>query len=217
MSEAPRLIDEPVDIAWALRNAASSGGFLPLMPVAAISMSSAAELESRLIEMGFVEGAQRGNPSRRHVRQGSDRRPRRQRDGRHPPPRSDGHHGCLTHAMHRLPLPLRCNLALVGTPNSGKTSLFNALTGSRQQVAQLSRGHRRRKEDPADSDAGGAGRSRLLDLPGTYSLRGRSPDEEITRDSRVRRRLANETIPDLHRLRRRRDQPAAQPPSGCWN
>jgi len=30
------------------------------------------------------------------------------------------------------------NLALVGTPNSGKTSLFNALTGSRQRAAKLS-------------------------------------------------------------------------------
>src|SRR3569623_3692133 len=72
------------------------------------------------------------------------------------------------------------HLALVGTPNSGKTSLFNALTGSRQKVAIYPGGSVERKEGFFVTPLGRLGS--LVDLPGTYSLRGRSPDEEITRD-----------------------------------
>ena len=83
---------------------------------------------------------------------------------------------------------------LVGTPNSGKTALFNALTGSRQKVANYPGVTVERKIRRAAH----AGRPRvnLIDLPGTYSLRARSPDEEITRDV-VLGRLAAETPPDL--------------------
>ncbi|ABE38296.1 ferrous iron transport protein B [Rhodopseudomonas palustris BisB5] len=86
------------------------------------------------------------------------------------------------------------NLALVGTPNSGKTSLFNALTGSRQKVANYPGVTVERK---AGVFATPAGRTvSLVDLPGTYSLRGRSPDEEITRDI-VLGRYPDEVVPDL--------------------
>jgi len=70
--------------------------------------------------------------------------------------------------------------ALVGTPNSGKTALFNALTGSRQKVANYPGVTVERKAGVLQTAAGH--RIDLVDLPGTYSLRGRSPDEEITRD-----------------------------------
>ena len=70
--------------------------------------------------------------------------------------------------------------ALVGTPNSGKTALFNALTGSRQKVANYPGVTVERKAGTLQTAAGH--RIDLVDLPGTYSLRGRSPDEEITRD-----------------------------------
>ena len=70
--------------------------------------------------------------------------------------------------------------ALVGTPNSGKTALFNALTGSRQKVANYPGVTVERKGGSLQTAAGH--RIDLVDLPGTYSLRGRSPDEEITRD-----------------------------------
>jgi len=83
--------------------------------------------------------------------------------------------------------------ALVGTPNSGKTALFNALTGSRQKVANYPGVTVERKAGVFQTASGH--RVNLVDLPGTYSLRGRSPDEEITRDV-VLGRLANET-PDL--------------------
>ncbi|MBN8935069.1 MAG: ferrous iron transporter B [Rhizobiales bacterium] len=84
--------------------------------------------------------------------------------------------------------------ALVGTPNSGKTALFNALTGSRQKVANYPGVTVERKSGVFRTASGH--RVNLVDLPGTYSLRGRSPDEEITRDA-VLGRIANETAPDL--------------------
>jgi ferrous iron transport protein B len=86
------------------------------------------------------------------------------------------------------------HFALVGTPNSGKTALFNALTGSRQKVANYPGVTVERKAGVLQTPSGH--RVHLIDLPGTYSLRGRSPDEEITRDV-VLGRLASETAPDL--------------------
>jgi len=86
------------------------------------------------------------------------------------------------------------HFALVGTPNSGKTALFNALTGSRQKVANYPGVTVERKAGVLQT-AGGH-HVHLVDLPGTYSLRGRSPDEEITRDV-VLGRIASETVPDF--------------------
>jgi ferrous iron transport protein B len=86
------------------------------------------------------------------------------------------------------------HLALVGTPNSGKTSLFNALTGSRQKVANYPGVTVERKEGFFVTPLGR--QVSVVDLPGTYSLRGRSPDEEITRDF-VLGRAAGESPPDL--------------------
>jgi ferrous iron transport protein B len=86
------------------------------------------------------------------------------------------------------------HLALVGTPNSGKTSLFNALTGSRQKVANYPGVTVERKEGSFVTPLGR--QVALVDLPGTYSLRGRSPDEEITRDM-VLGRTPGEALPDL--------------------
>jgi len=85
-------------------------------------------------------------------------------------------------------------VALVGNPNSGKTALFNALTGSRQKVANYAGVTVERKEGVATSPAGRS--LYILDLPGTYSLRARSPDEAVTRDA-VLGRLAGETPPDV--------------------
>ncbi|HWU14383.1 MAG TPA: FeoB small GTPase domain-containing protein, partial [Caulobacter sp.] len=85
-------------------------------------------------------------------------------------------------------------LALVGNPNSGKTALFNALTGSRQKVANYAGVTVERKEGVLTLP-GGRG-AHVLDLPGTYSLRARSPDEVVTRDA-VLGKLAGETAPDV--------------------
>ncbi len=85
-------------------------------------------------------------------------------------------------------------IALVGNPNCGKTALFNALTGSRQKVANYPGVTVERKEGWFVTPAGHT--VQVLDLPGSYSLRGRSPDEEVTRDV-VLGRLPGEAMPDL--------------------
>ena len=84
-------------------------------------------------------------------------------------------------------------IALVGNPNSGKTALFNALTGSRQKVANYAGVTVERKEGVLTTPAGR--QMRVLDLPGTYSLRARSPDEVVTRDA-VLGKLDGEVAPE---------------------
>ena len=71
-------------------------------------------------------------------------------------------------------------LALVGNPNCGKTALFNLLTGSHQKVANYAGVTVERKEGKLITPTGKA--LRVLDLPGTYSLNPRSPDERVTHD-----------------------------------
>lgn len=74
-------------------------------------------------------------------------------------------------------------IAIAGNPNSGKTTLFNALTGSRYQVGNY----------PGVTVEKREGRIRLQelehctieDLPGLYSLVGTSPDERVAMDSLV--------------------------------
>lgn len=85
-------------------------------------------------------------------------------------------------------------VALVGNPNSGKTALFNALTGAHQKVANYAGVTVERKEGQIRSANGRL--ISVLDLPGTYSLRARSPDEEVTRDA-VLGKLAGEEAPDV--------------------
>ena len=80
--------------------------------------------------------------------------------------------------MNAPAVPLR--LALLGNPNSGKTALFNQLTGSRQKVANYAGVTVERKEGRLHSPAGHA--YAVLDLPGAYSLTPASLDEAITRD-----------------------------------
>ncbi|WP_077148832.1 ferrous iron transporter B [Sphingopyxis sp. KK2] len=75
------------------------------------------------------------------------------------------------------PIP---TIALVGNPNAGKSSLFNALTGARQKIANYPGVTVERKAGHA-SFADGRPIS-LIDLPGTYSLIPASPDEAVTRD-----------------------------------
>ncbi|MGL6224667.1 MAG: FeoB small GTPase domain-containing protein, partial [Steroidobacteraceae bacterium] len=86
-------------------------------------------------------------------------------------------------------------LALVGVPNSGKTALFNRLTGSRQHVANYAGVTVERKEG---SFVGPARRRtyKVLDLPGAYSLTPTTLDEAITRDFLLGR-LAAEPAPDF--------------------
>jgi ferrous iron transport protein B len=78
-------------------------------------------------------------------------------------------------AAARLPL-----IAVVGHPNAGKTSLFNALSGARQKVGNYPGVTVERKSTDLALPSGG--RAELVDLPGCYGLVPRSPDEAVTRD-----------------------------------
>jgi ferrous iron transport protein B len=85
-------------------------------------------------------------------------------------------------------------VALVGQPNSGKTSLFNLLTGARQKVANYAGVTVERKLGQFQTPAGRT--VRVLDLPGTYALEPRSPDEAVTA-AVLRGEMDEEPKPDL--------------------
>src|SRR3954462_14974409 len=68
-------------------------------------------------------------------------------------------------------------LALAGNPNSGKTTIFNALTGLRQKVANYPGVTVEKKTGRCHLPDGRT--ASIIDLPGTYSLISRSPDEQV--------------------------------------
>ncbi|MGH7994630.1 MAG: FeoB small GTPase domain-containing protein, partial [Limisphaerales bacterium] len=72
-------------------------------------------------------------------------------------------------------------VVLTGNPNSGKTTLFNALTGLRAKVGNYAGVTVERKEGRLKGAPPGQP-VMLLDLPGTYSLSPKSLDEQISRD-----------------------------------
>ena len=70
-------------------------------------------------------------------------------------------------------------VALAGNPNSGKTTVFNALTGARQHVGNWPGVTVEKKEGHFSAD----GRAvQVVDLPGTYSLSAYSEDEAVARN-----------------------------------
>ena len=84
---------------------------------------------------------------------------------------------CCESVPEKRPATGALTVALAGNPNSGKTTVFNALTGLRQKVANY----------PGVTVEKKTGRCKLpggewcevIDLPGTYSLISRSPDEQV--------------------------------------
>ncbi|CAN5299455.1 ferrous iron transport protein B [soil metagenome] len=75
--------------------------------------------------------------------------------------------------QNRVPL----QVALVGNPNTGKTTVFNALTGFRARVGNYAGVTVERKDGPLKAEPSAA---HIVDLPGTYSLAARSTDEMVT-------------------------------------
>ena len=71
-------------------------------------------------------------------------------------------------------------IALVGNPNCGKSAIFNLLNGSRQKVANYAGVTVERKAGRLVNPQGRP--IQVLDLPGTYSLHARTPDEQVTCD-----------------------------------
>ena len=70
-------------------------------------------------------------------------------------------------------------VALAGNPNAGKSTIFNALTGSRQHVGNWPGKTVEKKEG---SFKHGETEIEVVDLPGTYSLTAFSPEEVIARN-----------------------------------
>lgn len=92
-------------------------------------------------------------------------------------------HGCPAAAELLRPVrdtSIPKTVALVGPPNSGKTTLFNRLTGLRQKVANFPgvtvEQHTGLAQLPGGRSVG------IIDLPGVYSLNARSEDEQVTYD-----------------------------------
>lgn len=71
-------------------------------------------------------------------------------------------------------------IAILGNPNAGKSTLFNALTGLRQKVGNYPGVTVEKKTGTCELPSGA--RAELIDLPGSYSLHPASPDERIVRD-----------------------------------
>ena len=74
----------------------------------------------------------------------------------------------------------RRRVAILGNPNAGKSTLFNALTGLRQKVGNYPGVTVEKKTGTCELPSGA--RAEVIDLPGSYSLQPASPDERIVRD-----------------------------------
>ncbi len=84
-------------------------------------------------------------------------------------------------------------VALVGNPNTGKSTLFNALTGLRQRVGNYPGVTVSRKSGTCD--LGDDRKVELVDLPGLYSLAAASPDEQVVIDA-LSGNIAGDRRPD---------------------
>ena len=91
-------------------------------------------------------------------------------------------HGCGSTAVLQFPASTAAprTVALIGPPNSGKTTLFNRLTGLRQKVANFPGVTVEQHTGIAELPDGRA--VQIIDLPGVYSLLPRSEDEQVAHD-----------------------------------
>jgi len=83
-------------------------------------------------------------------------------------------------SVRAVPGARPARIAILGNPNAGKSTLFNALTGLRQKVGNYPGVTVEKKTGACELPSGR--RAEVLDLPGSYSLQPASPDERIVRD-----------------------------------
>ena len=103
-------------------------------------------------------------------------------------------HPCCDTPTEPIAFKATLTVALAGNPNSGKTTIFNALTGLRQKVANYPGVTVEKKTGRCKLPDGR--RANVIDLPGTYSLISRSPDEQVAME--VLRGLRGDTpAPDV--------------------
>lgn len=102
-----------------------------------------------------------------------------------PPERRSANSSCSTHLiqleLRTTNLSSTIKIALIGNPNSGKSTVFNELTGLNQKVANFPGVTVEKKigKTSLRSAEGELKNFEIIDLPGTYSLYPKSPDEEI--------------------------------------
>ncbi|MFO1478734.1 MAG: ferrous iron transporter B [Turneriella sp.] len=91
------------------------------------------------------------------------------------------------------PVTQAFRVALIGNPNAGKTTVFNALCGARQQTGNYAGVTVEKKTGRLR----GHENVEIIDLPGTYSLKPKSADEEIT-ERVLTGHAGRERVPDLN-------------------
>lgn len=189
-----RTVDPAATSTASARHEPRSGGDLAALPTGArasiVDIDASDRVKRRLLEMGLIPGAAvsvlrkapLGDPVVVEV-QGYQLGLRRAQAAAVQVaelPGTDHADGPATPVAAEPTAGAPARLALLGNPNCGKTTVFNALTGLRQRVGNYPGVTVERRSGRCALGDGGSGT--LIDLPGTYSLSPSSPDERCAVD-----------------------------------
>ena len=115
------------------------------------------------------------------------------------------------------------NVALIGNPNTGKTSVFNALTGLNQKVGNYPGITVEKKEGICKLSRGV--KAHIFDLPGTYSLNASSLDENVVIELLLNKNnkdfpdvaVVVTDVEDLKRLQKKHDNISVVRKDACFH